>query len=202
MNFKDLKVFCISLNRREDRRENIENRLKDLSIEFEFFDAIDGSLLTESYQLPKGAIGCNLSHMNLYRSLADYDKPILIIEDDAEFANDVIDQFNSIDIPDDWALLYFGGNHNGEALDMINHRIHRLKKTFTTHCFAINPKNINLNDISNGFELFYKDLVIDEYLAYHIQSKFPCYGIYPHISWQSTGFSDILQQDVNYSFLK
>jgi glycosyl transferase family 25 len=85
MNFKDLKVFCISLNRRKDRRENIEKRLKDLSIEFEFFDAIDGSLLTESYQLPKGAIGCNLSHMNLYRSLADYDKPILIIEDDAEF---------------------------------------------------------------------------------------------------------------------
>ena len=128
--------------------------------------------------------------------------PILVLEDDAEFEDDIISQFNSIEIPDDWALLYFGGNHNGENLDMINPRIHRLKKTFTTHCFAINPDNININDIVIGFENFYQELVIDEYLAYHVQTKYPCYGIVPHLSWQSSGFSDILQQEVDYSFLK
>lgn len=202
MDFKEFKVYCISLNRRIDRREMISTRLNELNINFEFFDAVDGSLMDTHSNLPKGAIGCNLSHINLYEMLKNSVDPILILEDDAEFPDDLINQFNSINIPEDWTLLYFGGNHNGETLDMVNDRIHRLKKTFTTHCFAINPRRIDINVIINEFANSYQDLVIDEFLAYHIQTKYPCYGIYPHLSWQTNGFSDILNQEIKYEFLK
>lgn len=202
MDFKEFKVYCISLKRRGDRRERISKRLNELGIEFEYFDAVDGNLLDVNSKLPKGAIGCNVSHINLYQRLRDESKPILVLEDDVEFVDDFIQQFNSIKIPGDWALLYFGGNHNGQDLEMVNERIHRLKKTFTTHCFAINPKHINLNAVIPEFANLYTDLVIDEFLAYHIQTKYPCYGIYPHLAWQSNGFSDILNQEVKYEFLK
>lgn len=202
MDFKELKVYCISLKRREDRREKISSRLKELGIEFEFFDAVDGNLVDLKTNLSKGAIGCNLSHINLYQKLRNEDGPFLVIEDDAEFTDEFISEFQSIDIPGDWALLYFGGNHNGEVLDMVNEKVHRLKKTFTTHCFAINPLHINLNSLISEFAAKYQELVIDEFLAYHIQTKYSCYGIYPHLSWQSSGFSDILNQEVKYDFLK
>ena len=202
MNFKELKVYCISLKRREDRRERISTRLNELGIEFEFFDGVDGRDVDVKTALPKGAIGCNLSHINLYQKLRNEEKPFLVIEDDVEFVDDLISQFNSINIPRDWALLYFGGNHNGEELDMVNERVHRLKKTFTTHCFAINPLHINLNSIIPEFANLYQELVIDEFLAYHVQTQYPCYGIHPHLAWQSNGFSDILNQEVKYEFLK
>lgn len=200
MNFKDFKIYCISLKRREDRRSTVKDHLDSLGIEFEFFDAIDSNDIDGVFQLPKGAIGCNLSHLNLYKKCLGSDKPILVLEDDVQFSNDVIEKIEGIQIPEDWALLYFGGNHNGNEINMIDQNLHRLKKTFTTHCFAINPKY--LKEIIEGFSKHFDQLVIDEFLAYHIQSKYPCFGIHPHLAWQIEGFSDIQKTIVNYDFLK
>ncbi|MDF4730685.1 glycosyltransferase family 25 protein, partial [Vibrio parahaemolyticus] len=38
-----MKVFVVSLTRSLDRRERIEEKLKQQDITFEFFDAVDGS---------------------------------------------------------------------------------------------------------------------------------------------------------------
>ncbi|MDF4820796.1 glycosyltransferase family 25 protein, partial [Vibrio parahaemolyticus] len=38
-----MKVFVVSLARSLDRRERIEEKLKQQDITFEFFDAVDGS---------------------------------------------------------------------------------------------------------------------------------------------------------------
>ena len=200
MNFKDFKIYCISLKRREDRRLIIENHLNSLGIEFEFVDAIDSKNIDGQFQIPKGAIGCNLSHLMIYKKTLGSSKPILILEDDVEFSSDVIEKIEDIQIPEDWALFYFGGNHNGQELDMIDSNLHRLKKTFTTHCFAINPKI--LGEIIEKFSLSYDRFVIDEFLAYEIQTKYPCYGLHPSLAWQREGFSDIQETDVNYDFLK
>ena len=67
MNFKDFNIYCISLKRREDRRSSVENHLNSLGIEFEFVDAIDSRDIEGDYQIPKGAIGCNLSHLKIYK---------------------------------------------------------------------------------------------------------------------------------------
>ncbi|MDF4907562.1 glycosyltransferase family 25 protein, partial [Vibrio parahaemolyticus] len=39
-----MKVFVVSLDRSLDRRERIEEKLKQQGITFEFFDAVDGSV--------------------------------------------------------------------------------------------------------------------------------------------------------------
>ena len=200
MNFKDFNIYCISLKRREDRRSTIKNHLNSLGIDFEFVDAIDSLDIEGEFSIPKGAIGCNLSHLKIYKQVMGSNKPVLILEDDVEFSSDVIEKIKDIQIPEDWALLYFGGNHNGLELDMIDANLHRLKKTFTTHCFAINPKIIT--EIIEKFTFCYDRFVIDEFLAYEIQTKYPCYGIHPHLAWQTTGFSDIQNTNVDYNFLK
>jgi glycosyl transferase family 25 len=174
--------------------------LNSLGIEFEFVDAIDAKNIEGQFQIPKGAIGCNLSHLKIYKKCLGSDKPILILEDDVQFSERVIEEIEKIEIPEDWALFYFGGNHNGLELNMVSENLHRLKRTFTTHCFAINPKY--LEEIIEKFSLSYEKFVIDEFLAYEIQTKYPCYGIHPSLAWQRGGFSDIQEISVNYDFLK
>lgn len=53
-----MKIYVISLKRSPERREYIKKQLDDLSIEFEFFDAVDGRVepphpLFKSYNYTK-----------------------------------------------------------------------------------------------------------------------------------------------------
>jgi len=40
---------------------------------------------------------------------------------------------------------------------------------------------------------------IDVFYANVIQKKFPCYCVYPHITKQAEGYSDIVQKEVCYN---
>ncbi len=99
------KIKIINLNRRNDRRENIDNlfKLHDISYnlsEYEFINAVDGKELSNNYKQlhlfkgndfgnRRGFIGCALSHYNLWLNLiqdktCDY---YLIMEDDFNIRN-------------------------------------------------------------------------------------------------------------------
>lgn len=98
--------FFINLDRRVDRYNSIRQSLDNNNFNFvKKYSAVDGSTLsddilkkivspknynelnqlyrTEHSQLTKGAIGCALSHINLWKNLVDSDKEyMLIFEDD------------------------------------------------------------------------------------------------------------------------
>ena len=93
-------IFVISLARETERRETMQRELASWSLDFEFFEAIDGLTLAEaSYgyrmqdewwhimrgrQFSPGEIGCFLSHYALWRHLVETGaRHAIVLEDDA-----------------------------------------------------------------------------------------------------------------------
>lgn len=70
-------VFYINLERREDRRVEIEKELEGAGLQFERFNAFDRK---------PGIVGCGLSHLAVLKEARDRGLPnVLIFEDDFEF---------------------------------------------------------------------------------------------------------------------
>lgn len=71
------QIFYINLDKRTDRREEIENELNRLELQYERFPAIEHSL---------GIAGCGLSHMTVLKIAKERGyKNVLIFEDDFAF---------------------------------------------------------------------------------------------------------------------
>lgn len=108
-----LKIFVISLLRSPERRARISSQLNQLNIEFEFFDAIDGSKgdhtlwtnynyikrkwLISGKQPSRGELGCFASHYLLWRRCIELNEPLLLIEDDSFIKPNFAEHLASID---------------------------------------------------------------------------------------------------------
>lgn len=94
-----LRVYCISLEERRDRRDAFLKRMEDRKnrkymsfLEIEMVNAVPYSSLTNSYFATKemtcmtpGALGCLLSHMYVCLKFLSTRQPLaLVMEDDAE----------------------------------------------------------------------------------------------------------------------
>lgn len=112
-------IICISLLKSTERRAKILNEInllkqniKDIQLDFEFFDAIYGKTLPAEYlslininhklsspnsrPFAVGEIGCLLSHLIVWQRIADqyyaqYDR-VIIIEDDVYLVHDKLDE--------------------------------------------------------------------------------------------------------------
>lgn len=72
------KIFYINLNKRIDRREEIENELNNFGLSYERFEAIE----TPGF----GILGCGLSHLEVLKISRERGyKNVLILEDDFTF---------------------------------------------------------------------------------------------------------------------
>jgi glycosyl transferase family 25 len=72
------KIFYINLNKRTDRREQIENELNNFGLSFERFEGID----TPDF----GSYGCGLSHLGVLKLSKERGyRNVLILEDDFTF---------------------------------------------------------------------------------------------------------------------
>jgi len=72
------KIFYINLNKRTDRRLEIENELNNFDLSFERFEAIETSDF--------GIYGCGLSHLGVLKISKERGyKNVLILEDDFTF---------------------------------------------------------------------------------------------------------------------
>lgn len=87
-----MRVFVVSLLDATSRRTAMSNHLSKMNISFEFFDAIRGSALNREEReqlnpagnLSSGAIGCYLSHIEIYKLMVRDQVPVaMILEDDA-----------------------------------------------------------------------------------------------------------------------
>lgn len=110
-------VYVVSMRKEVERRELITKRLNDIQVNFEFFDAIDGSVLNYLWKNVKDRfinanyMACLLSHLSVYKDALrkGYKRP-LILEDDAVPKKSIIQDFEIIktQIPEDYDLLYLG----------------------------------------------------------------------------------------------
>ena len=72
------KIFYINLDKRTDRKEEIENELQKMDLTAERYSAI--------YTPDSGIVGCGYSHLNVLKLAKERGyKNVLILEDDFEF---------------------------------------------------------------------------------------------------------------------
>src|SRR5437868_3934873 len=120
----NLPIYCINLERRPDRKNNVLNEFNDYKdLKIDFIKAIDGSKIvaTESikelfknndFGSRKNVIGCALSHYNLWKKLLNDENndKYLILEDDIELCDDFGNKLNMIlnNIDDQIDIFYIG----------------------------------------------------------------------------------------------
>jgi glycosyl transferase, family 25 len=197
------KIFCINLDRREDRWEETVTELKKwgLSDSISRYSAIDGNTLNNDTIINNGELGILTTHINIITEAKENNySNILILEDDIEFTKEIetIDEYMSL-VPSDWDMIYFGGNHNkhmGKQINFLNEKIIKLNETYGIHCVAINSSIYDL--ILNVIDKRKKP--IDVYYA-DIQKTYNCYGFNPSIALQRVSYSDIQNKVTDYKWL-
>jgi len=122
-----IPVYLINLKRSAERRDHAIRHLKELGVQFQIIEAVDGLEISDSEMkdpkkiglwkdgsrsrlLFKGDFGCVLSHLKIYQKLIDENiKMACILEDDIECEREFgsflnYDNLNMVS----WDLLYLG----------------------------------------------------------------------------------------------
>jgi GR25 family glycosyltransferase involved in LPS biosynthesis len=199
------KVYCINLDRRPDRLENFKKEVEKYNLgEFERFSAYDGKglNLTNEFNLKPGEIGIIKSNLDIIKDAKKNNyKTILIIEDDCVFNDEIINFENYFNLlPNDWDMLYMGGNHNTHMGVrpplVINDKVVKLHSTYSAHFVGI--KSSVFDQIEVLLERGQQPLDV-EYVT--LQKIFNCYSFTPALTSQLVNFSDIQESTTDYNWL-
>ena len=195
------KTYCINLDKRPDRWELAKTEFDKHDLNVERFSAIVGNPDNIPTKIVPGHAGCVLSHYNCVKIAKESGLDnLLMLEDDVEFAENLNQWFAKYfpQVPDDWDLLYFGGNHNNKPfVKQVGPNVFKTENTYTTHCYAI--KNTLFDVVINMFPKLRYEVDVMYSL---MQRGYNAYVIRPHLAWQRDGYSDILERNVNYDFLR
>jgi len=203
-------IFFINLDRRQDRLDFITKQLESVGIKAGRVSAVDGNLLDPDPKIGngwnhKGVAGCALSHRKVIQMAKDKGyKNFLVIEDDTVFCEDFLAKVLLFldQVPDDWDMLYFGGNHLG-ALKSVNVNIGRCTHTLTTNMYAMKStlydyvlKNIseNVDELTMPVDVLYANIQRGD--------TFNCYAFKPQLVWQDSIFSDIENKSQDLPYLR
>ena len=199
-------VFCLTLERRKDRYMEAKEEFERHGIDVEFIYGVDGVTLPQPTTIcpdgtipSKGDIGCQLSHLAIARLAKQrgYNN-YFVFEDDAQMTSTFNTDFEKYikQLPINWDFIYLGGNHDG-GFKMVSDNMAKIARTYTTHAYGVRSTAIDaiIEVLSAG------ENKVDVGIA-SLHSKFNCYCIRPHLSWQKNGVSDILGKYVEYPHLK
>lgn len=200
------KAFVISLKGRKDRREMFFTNVKKAGLLFDVieFTAVDGLKCSPAswFTAGPGAWGCYRSHLQiLENSLSEGLDNYLVFEDDAEFVEGFADKFSAALelLPDDWDMLYIGGQHwrteHGKPV-CVNEKILKAFNVNRTHAYMISRRGMpviyrHLNNISGWAGGHH----IDHHLGVlHESGIINVYATEPWLVGQAAGQSDICGQ--------
>lgn len=135
-----MKYFCINLDRRSDRWENVSNIFLQHSLDVVRWSAIDCK--THNISGPRAA---KLSHIELLKFCknANIDQ-VIIFEDDVILCHNFIDKLNTIieKLPNDWKAVSL---HSFKAKTTIinSYIVKLLSKMHGAHAMLLNANGIN-----------------------------------------------------------
>lgn len=208
------KIYCINLDRRQDRWEECEKLFTKHGLVVERFSAVDGNDTPYSLGYPyDNELAGAISHTRVIEKAKELKlKNVLILEDDVDFIDNLQELFNEYwnQIPINWDGILFGGNHIGGG-STVGPNILRVNRSYALHCYGLNAKVFNetidymnsriQNVIDNGKDVIKQSVAADYFMAdlHRINSWF-CFR--PHLAWQRTGYSDIQKNIMDYDFLR
>jgi hypothetical protein len=203
------RVYLINLKKRPERLQSAAMECRKIGLPFEVAEAWDGkanNIEVRPYYgwdpryWNQGAAGLVVTTYHIIDdAIKNKYRRILILEDDVEFSPEINQMADSHfgDIPEDWHMIQFGSQHCIRP-EMISPHIARIRYAFCLHCYGVN---------SSIFE-YYKHILekvekqLDLYTAEDIQPLGKCYSFEPNLAFQKPSFSDIAEQNVNYTFLR
>tara|TARA_A100001015_G_C15009892_1_gene722513 strand:- start:389 stop:1918 length:1530 start_codon:yes stop_codon:yes gene_type:complete len=208
-NFID-NVYCINLNTNNDRFLLLDNMAKKENIQLNRFEAIDtrgvlylkyktlihpnsynklyDTILRKSRkthdELTPGAIGCYLSHLNLYKEALDRgDKLILVFEDDTVIPNnfkyDLLKKTKNL--PKDFDIFLLGWISKGKNNIKVSEDIVKVRKYILMHSYLITDVGMR-KIISTGLPIRKQ---IDHMISDN-SNYINIYGTYPN-GWVKQG---------------
>lgn len=107
-----MRTFVLNLEHNTERKKYMQELLKDIPIDYDFFPAVYGKSIKNierfydselaqkraKRQLNMGEIGCALSHKAIYKKMIDENiEKALILEDDITFLDGFIDVYKKIE---------------------------------------------------------------------------------------------------------
>jgi GR25 family glycosyltransferase involved in LPS biosynthesis len=194
------KIYCVNLDRRPDKWALCEKEFAKHGLTVERFPAIDGTTIPYEGRLPAGAVGNAMSHAKILRMAKDeHFENVLILEDDVEFDNNLQEKFESWrkQVPDEWNLLYFGGNHNWiKQIPLCAPNLMKITNTYATHAYAVEKTVYNL--VIEQLEGLSTE---GDVIMAQIQKMCNAFCFVPNIAWQRPGISDVFNIYQDYSFL-
>lgn len=204
----NFEIFIINLKRSPERRNKMRKNLKKINITFQFVDAIDhkDELFSKvnrynkkkkeamyGFGLTPAEIACFASHYELWKYCADYDVPLIIMEDDVDFTDhfneaadwlkENISKYNFIRLSS-----YFESKY--KSLDEINSNlklVRYMKGPRGTQCYALTPKAAR-KLIKHSSEWIH---AVDEFIDFSFIHGLPSYAIIPSPVYEVAGVSDI-----------
>lgn len=182
------KVYCINLNKRTDRWAEVQPEFKKLGFHVERFEACEGE---------NNHLAFNLSqYLVIKQAYESGARTCLILEDDVEFKNFLHYDRALQELPKDWDAIWLGANVNGQRLPKHSKYLRNIKGSFTTHAVGYSRKMMEWileNFNPNEFPIY------DEWLRINVQEQFKCFLMAPMIAWQRPSFSDIWQNQADYT---
>ena len=205
LGFKVEHILCISLEERYDRREKILAQAERYGLRIEF-------VIVKKHQIPH--VGCMESHLKCIALAKERGyEYVCIFEDDAVLIHNRMNQ-EPINVPEDWNMIFLGYN----ALRGYRYSEHLLKliMTLAAHSYLIHSRVYDevlegiktswweipeMQDIAQlEWNLSHSRDVIDVFYGKYICHRLgSCYGIYPMLTNQGTGYSDIVNQYTDYT---
>ena len=197
------EIYVLNLKKRDDRLHHIKNQLKQINItKYEIVESVDGSIIENKTKLKNGAYGLILTYLNIYEKIKNIEyESLILIEDDCVFSKDFNDYLKIFidNVPIDWDILYFGGNHNlhiGEKEPKkINDYVVKLHNTYAAHCIILKKNSFEKLIKTQSFEV-----PIDMLLS-KLQNTLNVYSTNKKITWQINNHSDIEERYTNYDWI-
>jgi hypothetical protein len=191
------KSYCISLERRPDRWETVKKEFDSNEIFVERFFATDGQLLENTSQFfYKGEAGALDSHRRVLKDAIDNDLDcVAIFEDDVMFVDNFNEKFENYysEIPSDWETIGLGYNKPSGHWNKISNNVSRLRNVYCAHAFLIKR-----NAIEYSYNLMLNNTLQADVYYGMSQEVFPTYGLFNALAVQRAGYSDILENEIDY----
>jgi GR25 family glycosyltransferase involved in LPS biosynthesis len=198
------EIYVLNLKKREDRLNHIKKELKKINCNnYSIVESIDGNQIENKTNLKNGMYGLILTYLKIFNLSKNNDSTnIIIIEDDCVFSEDFCEKIETFlsEVPNDWKMLYFGGNHNTHMNYTqplkISKNVIKLINTFSAHCIVL-KKEIFTEIIEDLTKLnIENDVLLTMY-----QKKYPSYSTSEKITWQLDNHSDIENKYTNYDWI-
>lgn len=194
--------FCINLDRRPERWEQMRSKFERCGVEgVQRFAAVDGqqAIVPANWSDSPGAYGCLRSHLEIIKEARLLGWPnVLIFEDDAALDPELHEKFSSYfqQVPSDWEMLHFGANHMA-APTQISANVVRITSANSTFAYALNAA------VFDAFiELNTRALTAVDLNNRTLQTEHACYCFMPHLAWVEDLSSDVQVRQKYHWYLK